>query len=307
MSCIDRQELKQLPRELRTRFAPSPTGYLHLGHVASAIFVWGIAQARGAKVLIRIEDHDRQRCRAAYAAALREDLAWLGLLDLPETLPQISQQSEHPERYERAFASLLTRGLVYSCACSRKEIAARQGLETGAELRYDSYCRPAAGPTFGELLDGELGARLQLTPGEVDFKDLCLGAQRQNPAQQCGDLLVRERNGNWTYNFCVVVDDLAEDIDLIVRGQDILEASGRQLLARSLLKSAAPSPYFLHHPLIWESEGRKLSKRDGATSLRHLRESGLSASELLGRAAAAVGLQTSARPLAGHQLGDFFS
>lgn len=298
----------KLPPGLRTRFAPSPTGYLHLGHVASAIFVWGIALAHKAEVLLRIEDHDSQRCRPEFARALLEDLTWLGLLELSPTLPTISRQSEHPERYAEAHQQLARRELVYPCHCSRKTILARIGPDQSA---YDGFCRPGGkGGAAQRAAEVPAGSRLTLAEARYGFADLYLGPQVQDPARESGDLLVRERNGNWTYNFCVVVDDLLEDIDLIIRGQDILESTGRQLQLRELLQAGSadtsPPPRFLHHPLIWESEGRKLSKRYGSTSLRQLRAEGLSAADLLGMAAQAVGLQASERPLQASQLGEFF-
>ena len=291
-----RQQISQLPPGLRTRFAPSPTGYLHLGHVASAIFVWGVAGARGGRVLLRIEDHDRQRCRPAFAEALLEDLAWLGLIDGGG---EISVQSAHPERYEGALVTLRSRAEVYFCDCSRKAISERQGAGSYSELCYDGFCR------HRQLAAEAAGIRLHLPIETLAFHDLMQGDQVQIPAEQCGDLLLRERAGSWTYHYCVTVDDAAEDIDLIIRGTDLLDACGRQRQLAQLLGQPSPR-YLLHHPLIVDEEGQKLSKRYGSTAMRSLREAGYSAADVLGLAAHAVGLLSSAQPIAAKDLGGLF-
>jgi glutamyl-tRNA synthetase/glutamyl-Q tRNA(Asp) synthetase len=290
-----RHQLQKLPRGLRTRFAPSPTGYLHLGHAASAVFVWGIAQAIEAEVILRIEDHDRGRVRPEYEAAILEDLTWLGLIQ--NTV--FFRQSDHGERYQRRVEEARARGLIYACTCSRREIQERTGDESRDELRYDGFCRQRG------HADHQAGLRLRLDPQDISFTDLWTGPQQQNPSRQCGDLLIRDRDGNWTYNFAVSIDDAAEDIDLVIRGQDLLSATGRQLQLRSIFALTKPLR-FIHHPLIWESPERKLSKRHGSTSLRHLREQGLSPAMILGQAAHAVGLLDRLEPVAAHELKGLF-
>jgi glutamyl-tRNA synthetase/glutamyl-Q tRNA(Asp) synthetase len=291
-----RQQLQNLPHGLRTRFAPSPTGYLHLGHAASAVFVWGIAQTIEAEVILRIEDHDRGRVRPEYEKAILEDLAWLGLIQKPVFF----RQSDHWERYLSKMEEARARGLVYACTCSRREILERTGEESKDELRYDGHCR-----TLGHT-DQHAGIRLRLDPEDFAFNDLWTGHQVQNPSEQCGDLLIRDRDGNWTYNFAVSIDDAAEDIDLIIRGQDLLPATGRQLQLRSIF-AVTKALRFIHHPLIWESPERKLSKRNGSTSLRHLREQGFSPAMVLGQAAHSVGLLDRLEPLAAHELKGLFA
>ncbi|WP_141735392.1 glutamate--tRNA ligase family protein [Oligoflexus tunisiensis] len=290
-----RQQLQTLPRGLRTRFAPSPTGYLHLGHAASAVFVWGIAQSIEADVVLRIEDHDRGRVRPGYEKAILEDLIWLGLMKTADFF----RQSDHWDRYESQMEAARSRGLVYACTCSRREIMERTGEASHDELRYDGHCR-----TRGHA-DHHAGLRLRLDPMTCAFDDLWTGRQVQRPDEQCGDLLIRDRDGNWTYNFAVSLDDAAEDIDLVIRGQDLLPATGRQLQLRSIFGVTKPLR-FLHHPLIWESPERKLSKRDGSTSLRHLREQGLSPAMILGQAAHAVGLLDRPEPVAAPELKGLF-
>ncbi len=298
-----RQNLEKLPLGLRTRFAPSPTGYLHLGHVASALYVWGIAQARQGHVLLRIEDHDAQRCRPEFTAALVEDLEWLQLID---ATTESSIQSDHPQRYVAALASLEQKAEVYACTCSRKAIAERLTREPPrSELFYDGYCRSQRIHATTELTPGGAGLRLHLPPQTFVFDDLMQGAQEQTPSLQCGDLLLRERAGSWTYHFCVTVDDAEEEIDLIIRGTDLLDACGRQRQLAELLGRPTP-PYLLHHPLIVDETGQKLSKRFGSTALRTLRASGYTPAEVLGLAAHTVGLLSAEQPIAARDLGGLF-
>jgi glutamyl-tRNA synthetase/glutamyl-Q tRNA(Asp) synthetase len=281
-----------------TRFAPAPTGYLHLGHLVNAIHVWGLARARGGRVLLRIEDHDRQRCRPEFVAALLEDLAWLGFEpDAPS-----EQQSDHSARYEAALEVLRQGGhLLYACDCSRKDLA-REGADVpDRETPYNGRCRER-----GLVMAPGRGLRLALAPGEESFTDLILGSQRQDPSRQCGDLLLRDRLGNWTYQFAVVVDDLVDGVDLVIRGEDLLQSTGRQIRLASLLGRTVP-PRYAHHTLIRHPGGEKLSKANRDTSVRELRAAGHSAADLLGRAAAMSGLSPTPAPLSVKELPSLFS
>lgn len=280
-----------IPEGLRTRLAPAPTGYLHLGHAVNALFVCGLARARGARILGRLEDHDSIRSRPAFDEAIREDLAWLGLVpDEPWT-----RQSENAARYEKALARLHSRGLVYACDCSRKTILARAPVGsggTGAETPYDGFCRER-----GLEFRAGRSLRLRWPPAEPEvFQDILLGPQRQDPPAQCGDLTLKDARGDWTYQFAVTVDDLESRVDLIIRGADILESTGRQLRLGRLLGRTAP-PLLLHHDLVIGADGRKLSKRDGSRGIRELRRRGRSPQQVLGLAARAAGLLPRARPL----------
>jgi len=261
--------------DLITRFAPAPTGLLHLGHVLNAAFVWGAAGMLGGRVLLRIEDHDRERSRREFESAILDDLDWLGFE--PDIFPTHcyragrcdGRQSDRQAVYMDAVRILERRGLVYGCDCTRKAISAA-GTENGeaAELRYTNRCRDRGLP-----LDGSVGWRVRMDDGPETFEDLQLGRQVQNPAGQCGDLLIRDRLGNWTYQFAVTVDDWRQDIGLVIRGVDLLASTGRQIRLARLLGRAAP-PSFLHHPLIMKSATQKLSKSDGDTGVRDLRSAG---------------------------------
>jgi glutamyl-Q tRNA(Asp) synthetase len=281
--------MPSIPSAWITRFAPSPTGHLHLGHLAHAIYVWGIARAAGSRIVLRMEDHDRGRCRPEYEKAILEDLAWLGLAPDEDCLNSLQQgpspfrQSDNDARYEAALESLAARGLIYTCTCSRAEILARCGPQL-AELRYDGHCRARG---YAPDLTG--GTRLRLSDDVVVADDVRLGHLRHTPSKQCGDPLLRDRHGCWTYQFAVVVDDWAHGVNLVIRGEDLLDSTGRQVMLGKLLGREVP-PVFLHHPLIAAPDGIKLSKRDFAKGLRDYRAEGLSAASVLGEAAWRVGL-----------------
>jgi glutamyl-Q tRNA(Asp) synthetase len=282
---VIRPSLPALARRIphpRTRFAPSPTGYLHLGHVVNAIYVWGIARALGGRVMLRIEDHDRIRCRPEFESALIEDLEWLGF-EPDEGSNPLHRQSDHTSSYEQALATLRDRGHVFACCCSRKEI--------GGEC-YGGTCRARgleAGPGRG--------LRVEFDDGTESFDDLLLGPMRQTPSVQCGDLLLKDRDGHWTYQFAVTVDDRLHGIDLVIRGTDLLASTGRQIKLARMLGRGDP-PQFLHHPLILKPGGEKLSKASGDSGVRDLRRAGFSAPDVIGCAAAAVGLLENPHPLA---------
>jgi len=255
-----------------TRFAPSPTGYLHLGHVVNAIYVWGIARARGGRVVLRIEDHDRLRCRPHYESALLEDLDWLGFVPDEGRHPP-ARQSDRLPAFGDALAVLDRAGLVYACDCSRRRIGGSP---------YDGRCRDrglARGPGVG------LRVRLDGEPS--------------------GDVLVRDRDGHWTYQFAVTVDDMRQGITLVIRGQDLADSTGRQVALARLLGRTVP-PVFLHHSLIVDPSGRKLSKSAHDTGIRELRTAGLTAGTVVGLAAAAVGLLGAPGPVDPSQVATLF-
>lgn len=287
-----------LPAQWRTRFAPAPTGILHMGHAVNAVFVWSIARAFGGTVLLRIEDHDGRRARDSFDAGIRTDLAWLGLradnaaLGYPDTL----RQRGHESAYEVAIHELTARRLLYACQCSRRDIAAGQDASMNVEPRYPGTCRNLAVP-FNETR----ARRVRLEEMTVTFEDLRHGPQTQTPQHQCGDLLLRDRHAQWTYQFAVVVDDLRQNIDVVIRGDDLLASTGRQWQLAALLNRASP-PLVLHHPLVTHADGAKLSKSQGDTGLAELRDAGWSAAKVLGHAAWLGGLQASPRDLSADEL-----
>ena len=284
-----------------TRFAPAPTGYLHLGHLVSALYVWGLAPRYGANVLLRIEDHDRQRCRPEYETALLEDLDWLGFRpDIGSTDSFRAgrsplRQSDNGDLYQQAVETLRMAGhRVYACGCSRSRSVDQAEGDEALAVRggpYPGTCRDRGlEPGPGR------GLRVMMPEGVESFEDLRLGRQSQEPARQCGDLLIRDRLGNWTYQFAAVVDDLRQGVDLVIRGEDLLDSTGRQLLLARLL-GREHAPRCFHHPLILKPSGEKLSKATRDTSLRDRRAAGATPEALMGEALAAVGLLPAPRPL----------
>ena len=262
-----------------TRFAPAPTGYLHLGHVANAVWTWGFAAVRGAEVLLRIEDHDRQRSRPEFDAALLEDLDWLGFH--ADRGPVRQTDPDALAAYGDALRSLSELGLVYACDCSRTTFAAWAA----------THGRPWSGPGCPggcreRAVDGPT-LRVALGGGGEPWMDELVGPCRDDVAPT-GDLPIRDRHGNWTYGFCVVVDDLRHGVDLVVRGRDLLHATPSQIRLARLLGRDTP-PAFAHHPLIRRPDGRKLSKSAGDTAVRELRDAGRSAAEVIELAASATG------------------
>jgi glutamyl-Q tRNA(Asp) synthetase len=273
------------PVRSHTRFAPSPTGELHLGHVAAMIHVWGWAKLAQATVDVRIEDHDRQRCRPEFTDRLLADLDWLGFA--PVRGGSLRLQSQQKDRYETALQRLQQAGVVYACRCSRRTLPA---APPGGEVCYPGTCRDQDWPAGPDT-----SLRVRLPGMTVVFHDDALGRQEQTPARQCGDIVIRDRHGQYTYQFAVVVDDLLDQIDWVIRGEDLLASTGRQIELARLLGGTAPSAW-RHHPLIVGRDGRKLSKSEGAPPLRELRDRGLSAADVIGLAACRVGLQPTPRP-----------
>jgi len=287
---VVRLNLGEVRRHLQapviTRFAPSPTGVLHLGHVVNAIYVWGVARLLGGLVLVRVEDHDRIRSRPQFERWLFEDLQWLGFVDA--ATPFLRQQDRHAT-YADALARLRRTAHVYACDCSRTSFEGEQ---------YPGRCR-------GRSLAEEPGRtlRVQLDEGIETADDLLQGRLEQSPASQCGDLVLKDRDGHWTYQFAVTVDDLLQGVTLVVRGADLMSSTGRQARLGRMLRAAGVSggapwpPQYLHHPLILDEHGRKLSKSTGAAGVRRLRESGVTAADVIGRAAAAAGLTDRPSPI----------
>ena len=223
-----------LPRHPVTRFAPAPTGYLHLGHVVNAIYAWGIARSTGGRVLLRIEDHDRQRSHATFEAAILDDLARLGL----EPDAPLLRQSDDLAPYAAAVEILRAQGRVHACTCPRGDLMAWRG--PGCPGACAARRLPDDAP--GAALRADLGRGVETTT------DLLAGSISGDPSA-AGDLTLRDRLGNWSYPLCVVVDDARQGVDLVIRGRDLLDATPIQLRLACLLGRTAP-PAFLHHPLL---------------------------------------------------------
>jgi glutamyl-Q tRNA(Asp) synthetase len=281
-----------------TRFAPAPTGRLHLGHLANAIFVWGLARRFGGRVLLRIEDHDRQRCRPEFEAALLDDLDRLGLAaDEPSTddlraVASTYRQSDSGPAYEAALRRLRDSTRVYACDCSRATFAAWR--EANGRAWAGPGCPGGCRERSLDAARADVTLRASLGDGEASWDDLLVG-MRSGPVATDGDLPVRDRNGNWTYALCVVVDDLRHGVDLVVRGEDLLDATPSQIRLGALLGRPAP-PAFAHHRLIRRPDGSKLSKALADTAIGERLAHGASPIELYREAATAVGLEVAQLP-----------
>lgn len=279
---------------MTTRFAPSLTGYLHLGHVFHMLYVWGVARARGGKVICRIEDHDLSRRRPEYEEAILENMEWLGFVPdegiTASNAAEVSsfRQSDCGDEYERLLQMLNMQGLVYGCECTRRQILDEQS-DKAAELCYSGTCADKGLPLEGNTV------RFRVPDGEMLFEDMRLGECRQVPKWQCGDFSLRDRQGQWTYQFACVCDDIRHGVDCVIRGEDILSSTARQILLFQALE--APVPSYFHHSLICDERGEKLSKRQRSESISQLRETGISAEEIVGRAAFAGGLTSNPHPL----------
>ncbi len=245
------------------RFAPSPTGPLHTGSLVAALASWLDARAHGGRWLVRIEDVDGPRCVPGADRTLLQQLADCGLT--PDEPPRY--QSQRSALYQQALDELVGRGLAYPCACSRKDIEAelqRLGRDKPrhGELVYPGTCRPELGGLRGQAARAW---RLRVEPGLVRWQDRRLGPQQQDVAAAVGDFVLRRADGRYAYQLAVVVDDGAQGITHIVRGEDLADNTARQLLLQQAL--GLPTPSYLHTPLVLDAHGEKLSKQTGAQAL----------------------------------------
>ena len=265
----------------RTRFAPSPTGPLHLGHAFSALTAQRRAKAAGGEMLLRLEDLDQSRARPEWEAAIHDDLAWLGV-DYPRP---VMRQSDRGAAYEAALARLWAGGLLYPCTCTRRDIAAAAAApQEGAPLHgpdgviYPGTCRASAeGPMPGaEVLRLDMRKAAKAI-GPVSFSETgtAPGPTEVDPAalvEDIGDVVLRRRDGAAAYHLAVVVDDAAQSITEVIRGEDLFEATAIHVVLQRLL--GLPTPAYHHHRLIRDADGKRLAKRDDARALSTLRAAG---------------------------------
>ena len=261
-----------------TRFAPSPTGYLHLGHAYSALFGYEAARYSGGQFLLRIEDIDRQRCRPEFEQGIYEDLSWLGI----QWDGHVRRQSEHIETYQAALDELRRLGAIYPCFCSRKQIrveveqAGRAPHGPSGEALYPGICREidraegerriANGEPYALRLD--IAGALAST-GPLTWEDVRAGTVMADPAS-LGDVVLARKDVPTSYHLAVTVDDHLQGVTLVTRGEDLFHATHIHRLLQALLELRTPRYY--HHNLIADSSGQRLAKRNRAITLRHLRD-----------------------------------
>lgn len=292
----------------RGRFAPSPTGYMHLGNAWTALLAWLQVRQMGGVMVLRVEDLDPQRSKQVYAEQIMSDLHWLGL-DWDEG-PDVSgpygpyRQSERRALYEQALDCLKRQGLVYKCFCTRRErqeaaLAPHAGEEG---MAYDGRCRrlTIAQQQRLEAAGRSSALRLRVPPGTVAVHDLCRGLYQQDVAREVGDFIVRRADGVHAYQLAVVVDDAAMGMTHVLRGDDLLSSTPRQLVLYRLLGLAAPS--FTHVPLLCGPDGARLSKRHADLALVELRRAGVRAERVLGYLAWQAGMLDRPEPVAAREL-----
>lgn len=291
------------------RFAPSPSGLMHLGNLFCSLLAWLSAKSAGGRVVLRIEDLDPLRCPREFAARLEEDLLWLGLFwdeGGSRGGPHGPYyQQDRTALYAAACDELTARGLTYPCFCSRAQLHAASAPHRADGVPvYSGACRG--------LTDAERAARAKQRPPAlrlrvpdetVSFTDGHLGPYSENLARECGDFILRRSDGVHAYQLAVVLDDAAMGVTQVVRGADLLSSTPRQLYLYKLL--GLPAPRFYHLPLLLDAEGRRLSKRDGDVSLITLKER-YAPEEVVGRLACLAGLQPTPAPrTAASLLADF--
>lgn len=261
-----------------TRLAPTPTGHLHLGHARTFAFTHRRARELGGRIVLRIEDLDLARCRPEYVDAALEDLRWLGL----DWDGEPTFQSQRRTHYEAAWRQLRDLDLIYPCDRSRRDVRAAS-LAPHAEDEeavYPAAWRPAPGAAVAHAEPRDINWRFRVPDGEqISFTDVRLGPVNFTAGLDFGDFLVWNRDDIPAYELAVVVDDFAMGITEVIRGEDLLLSTARQLLIYQALGAGAPA--FHHLPLVLDESGRRLAKRHAALSLKTLRESGKTPAELL--------------------------
>ena len=296
-------------RPVTGRFAPSPSGRLHLGNLACSLLAWLSAKSQGGRIVLRIEDLDAERCPRVYADLLEQDLAWLGLTwdegGSTGGAHAPYYQSECGDIYTESYRKLEQRGLVYPCFCSRSQLHAASAPHTSdGNVIYPGTCRGLTPEEIAEKRKKKAPAyRLMVPDEEITFTDGCMGTHTENLLRDCGDFYLRRADGVFAYQLAVVIDDGLTGITEVVRGMDLLSSTPRQIYLYHCLR--LPVPEFYHTPLLINEHGQRLSKRDQALDLGELRQR-WSAPELIGKLAWMTGLRDDFEPVTARELiGEF--
>lgn len=286
------------------RFAPSPSGRMHLGNIYTAVMSWLSVKSRGGKWILRIEDLDPQRSKEEYARQIEDDLRWLGLQwdeggleGKGNGMPYVQSKRHH--FYEEALERLKKTGMCYPCRCTRADIMATQAPhESDGRVIYKGTCRPATLPSpYRESFGAAV--RIAVPDEEITFIDLIQGKQTVNLARRCGDFILRRADGAWAYQLAVVVDDAMMGVTEVMRGADLLLSTAQQIYLYRLLGFTPPQ--FAHLPLICNDKGIRLSKRDASLSMESLRR-GKTPEEILGKIARMGSLIREERPVSLEEL-----
>lgn len=289
--------------DVRGRFAPSPSGRMHIGNAFSALLAWLSARSADGQFVLRLEDLDERTANPGVAAQVLDDLAWFGLDWDGEPL----RQSEHLGRYEEALARLQRRAEVYECFCSRADLhAASAPHASDGGVLYAGTCRRLSEAQRAVLRQHRSPAlRLHVPSATVGFSDAHCGRYEQDLAAACGDFVVRRSDGVFAYQLVCVADDAASGVSEVVRGDDLLSSTPRQIYLQQLL--GLPTPAYAHHPLLVDTQGRRLSKRDGDCDLGFVRSQLAGPEPLVGFLAWCAGLIGAYEPLRAEELVAAFS
>jgi glutamyl-tRNA synthetase len=289
-------------KTVRGRFAPSPSGRMHLGNIWSGLLAWLSARSQGGEMVLRLEDLDPDRCTRAWCDQVMRDLEWLGLTWDNEPV----YQSERTQVYAEAFHTLEEQGLIYPCYCTRAErLAASAPHRSDGQTIYDGRC--------SRLTEGEREVlsqtrrpawRVKVGQESITFCDLLHGEYKEDLKTDCGDFILRRSDGVYAYQLAVVVDDAAMGVNQVVRGSDLLSSTPRQIYLQRLLGLSEPE--YGHVPLLLSADGRRLAKRDRDQELGEL-QSRYTAPELLGRLAHRAGLIPEPAPITAQELIPLFS
>ena len=279
------------------RFAPTPSGRMHLGNVFAALIAWLSVRSKNGEMVLRMEDLDTQRTSAEFAAVLRDDLAWLGLDYDRETAPQ----SQRSDVYDKYFEQLREKGLLYPCYCTRSQLHGVNAphLSDGTYV-YPGTCRNLAEPPKNRIPSW----RVMVTDKVWTVEDRCQGHYELNLATDCGDMVVRRADGVYVYQLAVTVDDGEAGVTEVVRGMDLLSSAPRQMYLQELF--GFPHPEYGHVPMLLAPDGRRLSKRDRDLDLGELRKR-MTPEALIGSLAQASGLIDRNVPISAKELAGEFS
>lgn len=283
------------------RFAPSPTGRMHAGNIFAALMAWLIAKSQGGRIVLRIEDLDRQRSRREYIDGVQADFELLGLTW--DVGPYFQQGRE--EAYRTAYQALKDRGLVYPCFCSRADLHAASAPHRGEKLVYPGTCRSLTPEERARrAAEKDPAMRIVVPHRAYSLVDQIQGPYRQMLDEECGDFLIRRSDGAFAYQLAVVVDDAEQGVTSVVRGMDLLSSTPQQLYLQDLL--GLPHPVYAHVPLLVAEKDRRLSKRDHDASLEALLARFGTPEGVIGHIAWLTGIRDEDEPATPEQLVDGF-
>ncbi len=306
--CLDYEKPPESAGVKVSRYAPSPTGPLHLGNLRTALLAWLQARLSGADFILRMEDLDLPRVKAGSAKQIIDDLLWLGL-DWDQGPSECAgvddyYQSQRTDLYQQALLSLYAKGLVYPCYCSRKDIREAASAPHGKLPIYPGTCRNLdndINPANEQSVNGRMPAwRFKVSDQNIAFTDKLMGEYCQNLQVETGDFVLRRSDGLFAYQLAVVVDDIEMGITDVLRGEDLLDSTCRQIALYQALD--APVPDFWHVGLMQDEQGKRMSKRDDSDSISQLRANGAEAESIISMLAYSCGLLATNQPISAKEL-----